>query len=310
VIRVEEVDLQTAPDEPLLAVHRIERACDPELKPGEPLGAADAIAYYRHQPTSHTTCLWLADGGFAALFFHGPAAAFTRLMVHPERRREGIGTALLGTVGARVRDLGGTALHGRHATEGGAAFAARAGARDGQRIVESLLDLRAASLEPRPVPDGWRLETWLRRVPDEHIEAFVRARPAIDDAPTPDEVELPPITVESERASEESLARRGREMRVTVAMREDGEIGAFTELRVSRGSTTALTDDTATVAEHRRKGLAHAVKVESLRRLRDDHPEVTAVTTSNAEENVAMLRVNGSVGFRPTVTVTTTSLEL
>jgi mycothiol synthase len=158
--------------------------------------------------------------------------------------------------------------------------------------------------------DGWRLQTWLRRVPDEHLAAYVRARPAIDDAPTPEDLDFPPITAQTVRASEESLEQRGREMRLTVTLHDDGEIGSFTELRLSRGSTSAFTDDTATVAEHRGRGFVRAIKVESLRRLREDHPEVLAVTTSNAEENAAMLHVNRTVGFRPTVTVTTSSLEL
>ena len=84
----------------------------------------------------------------------------------------------------------------------------------------------------------------------------------------------------------------------------DGEIGSFTELRVSRGSTLGFTDDTGTVAARRGRGLARAVKVESLRRLRADHPEVDVVSTSNAEENVAMRRLNESIGFRATVVVT------
>ena len=99
-------------------------------------------------------------------------------------------------------------------------------------------------------------------------------------------------------------------MRVTVAIRDDGEIGAFTELRVSRGSTLGFTDDTGTVAAHRGHGLARAVKLESLRRLRDDHPEVTVVTTSNAEENAAMRHVNERVGFRPSVVETMATLTL
>jgi len=99
-------------------------------------------------------------------------------------------------------------------------------------------------------------------------------------------------------------------MRLTVALGADGEIGAFTELRVSRGSTLGFTDDTGTAAVHRGKGLARAVKVESLRRLREDHPEVNVVSTSNAEENLAMRHINASVGFRPTVTETMTTLTL
>jgi RimJ/RimL family protein N-acetyltransferase len=132
----------------------------------------------------------------------------------------------------------------------------------------------------------------------------------MDDAPASDELDFPTSDAEKVRASEESLARREREMRLTVALGADGEIGAFTELRVSRGSTLGFTDDTATAAAHRGKGLARAAKLESLRRLRDDHPEVDVVSTSNAEENLAMRHINASIGFRPTVTETMTTLTL
>jgi RimJ/RimL family protein N-acetyltransferase len=97
---------------------------------------------------------------------------------------------------------------------------------------------------------------------------------------------------------------------VTVALRDDGEIGAFTELRVSRGSTLGFTDDTGTVAAQRGRGLARAVKAESLRRLRDDHPEIDVVTTSNAEENAVMRHLNETLGFRPSAVEVTATLGL
>jgi hypothetical protein len=103
---------------------------------------------------------------------------------------------------------------------------------------------------------------------------------------------------------------RRRELRVTAALDERGEVSAFTDLRVSPGSRHAVTDDTGTLAMHRRRGLARAVKLESLRRLRLDHPDVRTVATMNAEENAAMRGLNSSLGFRPTVTFTTATLSL
>jgi len=309
--RVEEVDARVASDEVLSQFAAIEHGTWHEQAPGEPLRTtAESIAFYRHQPTTHTSCHWLADGGLAGLYVHGPTAAFLNLNVLPGQRRQGIGRALLDHVVGRARELEVRSLHGHHSTPAGAAFAARFGFTDGQRIVRSLLDLKAADLPEPTLRDGWALVTWLTRVPDEHLAAFVTARAAMDDAPSADDLEFPTWTAANVRASEESLALRNREMRVTVAIRDDGEIGAFTELRVSRGSTLGFTDDTGTVAAHRRQGLARAVKVESLRRLRADHPEITVVTTSNAEENTAMRHVNESVGFRPSQVETTASLSL
>jgi mycothiol synthase len=310
-VRIEEVDARTAPDGLLARIVEIEHACWPETNSGEPpRGRDEAIAAYRHRAPTHTSSVWLAEGGFAGLYVHGPTATFLQLCVHPDRRRRGIGSALLATTVDRARELGVRIVYAHHTTSGGAAFAARSGFVDGQRIVRALLDLRTADLPEARTPDGWRLETWLRRVPDEHLDAFVRARAAMDDAPAPDEMEFPSFTAEKVRETEESLARRDREMRVTAALRADGEIGSFTELRLSRGSTLGFTDDTGTARAHRGLGLARAVKTESLRRLRDDHPEVELVTTSNAEENTMMRHLNESLGFVPASVETTAALRL
>jgi RimJ/RimL family protein N-acetyltransferase len=72
----------------------------------------------------------------------------------------------------------------------------------------------------------------------------------------------------------------------------------------------ATTEDTGTVGAHRGKGLARAAKLESLRRLRDDHPEVEVVSTENAERNAVMLHINEALGFRRALVITTAALEL
>ena len=301
---IEEVDARSASDDVLARFHALEAACHEELNPGHPPRTVEeVVAFHRHLPTTRTACHWLADGGMAALYVHGPTATFLELRVEPARRRRGLGTALLERALARCRELGVEALRSVHSTAAGAAFAAAAGAEDEQRIVQSLLDLGAAELPERVPPKGFHLVTWLGRVPEEHLGAYVLARTAMDDAPAPDGMDFPAWTGEKVRASEESLEQRDREMRLTVAM-DKAEIASFTELRVSRGSTRGFTDDTGTVATQRGKGLARAVKLESLRLLRADHPEVQVVTTSNAEENSVMRHLNESIGFRPTVVET------
>lgn len=308
---VEEIDARVAPDDVLGRFHSIELACHDELHPREPVRSRDeAVAFLRYQPVTHTSCHWLADGGAASLYVHGPRAAFVHLVVEPHRRRCGTGSLLLAQALSRAGELDVEALRGSYTTGAGAAFAARFGAVAEARVVQSVLDLHGADLPEPQVPEGFRLVTWIGRVPNEHLAAFVEAREAMNDAPQPEAVEIPSSTAQTVRASEESLAQRQREMRLTVAIDERASIGAFTELRVSRGSSLGFTDDTATVEACRRKGLARAVKIESLRRLRCDHPEVSTVSTSNAEENTVMRRLNESIGFQPTVTVTSVALDL
>jgi mycothiol synthase len=309
-VDIREVDARSAPGDVLARFHAIELACHEDLDPGYPPRSVDeVIAFYRHLPTTQTSCHWLADGGMAAVNVHGPTATFLELLVEPASRRRGLGTALLERALARCRELGVEALRSVHATAAGAAFAAAMGAVDEQRIVRSVLDLRAAELPEPDLPAGFRLVTWLGRVPDEHLDAYVTARQAMDDAPAPEGMEFTE-SAEKVRASEESLEQRDREMRLTVALNAEGEIGSFTELRVSRGSTLGFTDDTGTVVTQRGQGLARAVKLESLRRLRADHPEVDVVTTSNAEENGVMRRLNESIGFCPALVGTLAVIDL
>lgn len=308
-MRIEELDPRSATEEQLRAMHAIESACLAEMSPADPgRTAEDAIAFYRHVPATQTNVYWLAgDAATALLFFHSPTAAYSQLYVAPAHRRRGLATALVEQLVRRARELGADRLYASHATPAGAAFARRIGAADIQREVKSVLDLTATELPDPDPPAGWELVTWIGRVPDEHVDAYARARTAMDDAPG--EAGVPEGSVERIRASEESLRQRGREMRLTVAIRE-GEVAAFTELRLSPGAAAAFTDDTGTAAEHRGQGLAAAVKRESLRRFRADHPDVRLVTTSNDETNTAMLSINRKLGFVPAATFTRAALGL
>ena len=311
-MRIREVDASTAPDEELLALHALEEACAP---PGEPFRPPElSLAYYRHS-TARIRRYFFAEEkrrllGAGVLSVHGPSFAYVDLAVFPKQRRRGIGTGLLEQLRAAAREAGASSFFGHHWTEEGAAFASHVGARDDQRDVRATLDLRIADLPEPSVPAGWRLVTWLGAAPDDLLESYARCRDAMGDAPDPAGTEWPPITVADVREMEQTAAKRGREMRVTIALDERNEVAAFTDVRVSPGAATAGTDDTAVAAWARGRGLGRSVKLESLRRLRADHPEVETVTTMNAERNAAMRHINTRLGFVPTATLTTAVLTL
>ena len=305
---IRELDPRTAPDEDLRTIHRIEESCSHE----RPFRSEElSLAYYRVWSDGDRRW-WLAgDVGAAVLMTTPPSFNQVQVLVRPEARRRGIGSALLEQVVAAARAQGIASFFAHHGDEAGAAFARRAGAVDDQRDVHSELRLRDADLPEAPLPDGWRLLSWIGAAPDDLVESYAHARAAIDDAPAPGDMEMEPIDVAWVRRMEATAAARGRESRVTVAVRSDGVVGSFTDVRVSPAPyPIATTDDTATIVEARGLGLAYAVKVESLRRLREERADVEVVRTVNAEQNVAMRAVNTKAGFVPTATLTTTVLTL
>ena len=312
-VAVEEIDATTAADDVLLAIYAVEAACDVDAYGRPQRTAADAVAYLRHPPADEVRRRWLVrDGGRvvgnAALFVHGPSMVYVQLQVDPAARRRGIGTALLEAVGAAAREAGLASFFAHHSTPAGAAFAHRVGAVDGQRDVRSELRLADVRLEPRP-PPGYELRSWRGAAPGDLVESYAEAHEAMNDAPGPEGLRDRPWTVERVRALEEASRRRDRELRVTVAL-ADGAVAAFTELRVSAPPAgNATTEDTATLADHRGRGLARAVKSEALHLLRLERPDVERVTTLNAESNAAMRAVNHDLGFAPVATLTTTVLQ-
>ena len=307
-MEIREIDPRTAPDADLRTIHRIEEACSHE----HPFRSEElSLGFYRVWSDGDRRW-WLAgDVGAAVLMTTPPSFNYVQVLVRPEARRRGIGSALLERVVAAARADGVPSFFAHHADEAGAAFARHAGAVDDQRDVSSELRLREADLPEAPLPDGWRLRSWSGAAPDELVESYALARAAIDDAPAPGDMAMTPIDVAWVRRMEATAVARGRESRVTVAVGPGDVVGSFTDLRVSPAPCPiATTDDTATIAEARGLGLAYAVKVEALRRLRDERPDVEVVRTVNAEQNVAMRAVNTKVGFVPTVTETTTVLTL
>lgn len=273
-------------------------------------GEADTISWIRTWPAGERRGYWVARrhgtvAGYAALCVPtvtggGPVTArAVELVVAPEHRRHGLGRALLAAVRAEAVDLGASTLWAGVLEPAGAAFAEHFGARTGNRLRTAALRLPADLPAPAP-PAGYRLRSWVGAAPEELIASYARATDAMLDSPHDDD--LPDDehwTPEYLRELEATVARRGQQNRVTVAVDGTGEVAGYTSMRVGpEHGTVARTEDTAVVAAHRGRGLARAVKLESLRRLVADRPDVTAVLTGNDVTNKPMLAVNSVLGFR------------
>jgi GNAT superfamily N-acetyltransferase len=306
------LDLTNASAELLDRVYDVLVRCHAEVSTDEPYRTrADTEAFLRHVPNVETREYWIAESGGDCVGFAQlgvmEGSGSVEILVRPDARRAGHGTAFLETVLEQATLRAARRLVGRHATEAGAHFAARAGAVDEHREVHSVLRLPLAEhLRIRPI-DGYAVSGWIGAAPASLLDSYVRARPAVNDAPGEDEV----WSAARVRDLEATVERRNRDMRLTVALDDHGDVVGFTELRVSRTPGAAAgTDDTAVVAEHRRRGLARWIKLESLLGLQKDRPDVRLVTTANAEENVAMLGLNRSLGFEPVAVYTNCALQL
>ena len=306
MIEIIEIDGAEATDARLAELARVQSEATVELNGGAPVPTeAERIARYRNPSARIRYWLALVDdepAGFAYVAGHAPTFVTADVGVIPRFRRSGVGTALFERVQEAARERGLSSFVGHHGTEAGAAFARSLGAQDDQLDVKSILRLRDVELpEPTP-PPGVELRTWGGACPDELVESFVVARSAIGDAPVAGELMLPAWTVDRQRVEEKSIEGRGLELLTTAAL-DGGEVVALTTIRIQPGAF-AVTDDTATLPSHRGQGLATAVKIESLRKLRERRPDVELVGTMNAARNPAMLAVNRKLGFEPTVFLT------
>jgi mycothiol synthase len=312
-VAVRPLETAALSDDLMRSIYEVMLLCHAEVSPEAPYRSlAEAEAFLRHAPDVEARDNWIAESdgdcvGFAQLGVM-EGSGRVEILVRPDARGRRHGTALLNAAQDQARASGARRLGGRHATAAGARFAAAAGAIDEQREVHSLLRLPlAAHLTTRPV-NGYAVRSWISAAPEPLLDSYARARQAIDDAPGFDEIAWTPAVV---RDLEATVERRKRDVRVTVAVDEQDEVVAFTELRVSRtpGAVAGI-DDTAVVAAHRRRGLGRWVKLESLLRLQLDRPDVSLVTTANAEENHAIRALNSALGFAPVAVYTNCALQL
>ncbi|WP_051732640.1 GNAT family N-acetyltransferase [Kitasatospora phosalacinea] len=233
------------------------------------------------------------------------------LDVHPAERRRGVGSALLAAATAAAREDGRRALLAQ-AVEGspGDAFLSARGFERALVLDFARLDLATAATAATPapgsaagLPPGYRLVSWVGRCPEEWLPAFTRSRTAMDDMPMGD-TGYGPVAWDEARtlSAAQAVADRG-ELLHTVAVLETatGELVGFSELVLPADrSGDAQHYGTAVQPDHRRRGLARAMKTESIRWTRAEHPGITGLLTDTAEHNTGMLAVNHALGYRST----------
>ncbi len=146
-----------------------------------------------------------------------------------------------------------------------------------------------------------RLVHWTGPCPPEHLDAFVVARNAMNDAPLGDiEIHDEVFTADSTRREFEAFEAVGWEIRAMLALDPSGEAAALTTVCINGHRPEASWQgDTAVLEHQRRRGIGRWIKAEMWRLLRDDRPDITHLRTGNAESNDAMLAINVAMGYEP-----------
>jgi GNAT superfamily N-acetyltransferase len=244
-----------------------------------------------------------------------------QVMVHtaPAARRRGHATAMLGHLEAVARDRGRSILGGEATwayaadadggTEAGPSFAYARGydlaLGDVKRVLRLPVDgavLAGLATDAAAHHAGYTLRSWVGPVPDDLLDGWARlnARLMVE-APT-GELDLEPETADPAvvREDEAMIARQGRTKYNTVALDPAGEVVACTDLATTvHEPGRAYQWGTLVRRDARGHRLGLAVKVANLRLLQSAAPDITLLTTYNAEVNRHMIEVNERLGFIP-----------
>jgi GNAT superfamily N-acetyltransferase len=232
------------------------------------------------------------------------------LVVRPDRRRRGVGLALLRHAAQRAAADGRTLLAGR-AWDGsaGEAFARWLGATAGVADIGRALDIgsvpaaRLAELRAgaERAASGYTLVSWAGRTPEEYLEQVAAVNRAMYDAPHDESFAEPVWDVARVRDTERRLPLLGVRA-YAVAARHDGsgELGGLTQVEVDpEQPERAYQGLTAVVRAHRGHRLGLLLKVAMLELLATAEPAVARIFTDNAESNEHMIAINRTLGYRP-----------
>jgi RimJ/RimL family protein N-acetyltransferase len=231
--------------------------------------------------------------------------------VRPDRRGQGFGTRLLEELEHRTRALGRTTLWVGIADddEGSAGFLAGHGftpaARDARRF-QVLADVEPATLDALERDAAaqacdYVLERVAPPYDDAQLTELIPAMAAINDAPTgaldfEDEV----FDLDRMRDAERAHELRGERVRRVIARhRGTGEVAGHTYLVVRPWAPREAGQwDTSVAAAHRGHRLGFALKIEMLRWLAEEEPQVEVIETWNNADNTPMIKVNEALGYR------------
>ncbi len=230
------------------------------------------------------------------------------LVVHPDARNHGVGSALLLAVARRAADEGIPSLGVEAIGDTPAVpFYEAHGFRWAYAEMRNVLDLSAVDWlklggMAQGIGSGYRVEYYAGGPPEHLFTAYAAAKESVRDD-TDGDLDLRPssYTPDRLRASLATLNARGLKPYIVLAVHEPtGAVAGLTEVVVP-GPRPGRADqyDTIVVPQHRGYGIGRAIKARMLFELRAAEPQLAEVQTWHALEKEPMLKVNADLGFLP-----------
>ena len=214
--------------------------------------------------------------------------------VHPERRRAGLGSALIAAAERHASEIGVTRLLSySRGDEASASFAHSKGYE--QTASNEILVVDPRDVEPPVLPEGVELKPYTAFVDDPWQIYHVFATSVLD-VPGEERFDTIPYEYWLDRFWRHPSLDRDAS---TVAL-VNGVAAATTRLDTDRASGRGQNNGTGTLPEHRGRGLATLAKQGSL--VRAAQLGCTVVYTGNDVTNAPMLAINRKLGYRPHTT--------
>ena len=256
-------------------------------------------------PRAHRRSWVAEEGGRVVAFAEAEFEWFTErddvgalwVIVHPERRRQGIGSALFEDGAAHLTAHGARELR-TWAEEDGAAFVEHRGfTASRQERISALDPAEVDTSRAHDLPDGVTvvpLSELQGRLPEVHaLYAEASADMPADHAES---------NIPLDEWLEETIGDPNLDHDASVVVLVDDEPAALSWVYVDDRHDRADHDLTGTARRFRRRGLARIAKLALIERVAARG--VRTLTTENDSTNVGMLAINDELGFRPYAVMT------
>jgi GNAT superfamily N-acetyltransferase len=304
----------------LAACHQMFEAARPADDPeGPPVSLRGFTGWWAYGWTAEPRETWVAldaDGGVAGCYLlelpdrENLTQAGVLPLVAAQRRRAGIGTALLRHAAGRAASAGRARLWGEpRVGSPGAAFAVARGARPGlteaRRVLDlaglNAADLAALSDGARRAAAGYSVLSWQGPTPDAYLDQVAAINDALADAPR--EEGLEPQRWDADRIrlmDRRQVIIQGLRCYSVAARRDDtGELAGLTQIAVDPEQPTwGFQMITAVTKAHRGHRLGLLIKVAMMELIAEREPQLKTIVTGNSETNAHMIAINAELGYR------------